>query len=194
MNDLSDLLSELLHAVGDQLAAEGCEASIVVVGGASLNLLGMIERATHDVDVIARASGVDGVGPVGLHPGQPLPEALSRAVRKVARDYALEEDWLNAEVASQWSQGLPPTLPRDIEWRRFGALDVGLVGRRTLIALKLFAAADRGPKSVHLQDLRELAPTEDELKEAEEWVLTQDASPLFPRMVTGVIEHVRSTP
>jgi len=166
----------------------------VVVGGASLNLLGMIERATHDVDVIARASGVDGLGPADLHPGQPLPEALSRAVRKVARDYALREDWLNAEVSSQWSQGLPPTLPQDIEWRRFGALDVGLVGRRTLIALKLFAAADRGSRSVQLQDLRELTPTEDELKEAEEWVLTQDASPLFPRMVTGVIEHVRSTP
>jgi hypothetical protein len=194
MNDLSDLLSELLHAVGDHLAAEGCEASIVVVGGASLNLLGIVERATHDVDVIARASGVDGPDPVGLHPGQPLPEALSRAVRKVARDYSLREDWLNAEVSSQWSQGLPPTLPQDIEWRKFGALDVGLVGRRTLIALKLFAAADRGPRSVHLQDLRALAPTQDELDEAKEWVLTQDASPLFPRMVTGAIEHVRSAP
>jgi hypothetical protein len=192
MSDLNDLLPELLQAVGDYLAAEGLDASIVVVGGASLNLLGIVERSTHDVDVIARASGVGGAGPVRLHPGKPLPEELSRVVRKVARDYALPDDWLNSEVASQWSQGLPPTLPGDIEWRRFGTLDVGLAGRRTLIALKLFAAADRGPRSVHLQDLLALAPTPGELDEAAEWVLTQDASPLFPRIVAEVVEHVRS--
>ena len=192
MSDLNDLLPELLQAVGDHLAAEGLEASIVVVGGASLNLLGIVERSTHDVDVIARATGLDGAGPVHLHPGKPLPEELSRAVRTVARDFSLQDDWLNSEVASQWSYGLPPTLPHDIEWRKFGALDVGLVGRRTLIALKLFAVADRGPRSVHLQDLLALAPTREELDEAAEWVLTQDASPLFPRIVAGVIEHVRS--
>lgn len=192
MDELNDLLPELLQAVGDYLAAERLEASIVVVGGATLNLLGLLERSTHDVDVIARASGVGGAGPVRLHPGKPLPDEVTRAVRKVARDYSLSDDWLNSEVASQWSQGLPPTLPEDIEWRTFGALHVGLAGRRTLIALKLFAAADRGPKSVHLQDLLALAPTREELDEAAEWVLTQDASELFPRMVTGVIEHVRS--
>lgn len=193
MSDLNEMLPELLQAVGDHLAAEGLEVSIVVVGGASLNLLGIVERSTHDVDVIARASGVGGAEPVQLHPGKPLPLELDRAVRKVARDYSLQENRLNSEVASQWSQGLPPTLPRDIEWRKFGALDVGLVGRRTLIALKLFAAVDRGPKSVHLQDLLALAPTREELDEAAEWVVTQDASPLFPHLVADVIEHVRST-
>jgi hypothetical protein len=94
-------------------------------------------------------------------------------------------------VARQWSQGLPPWLPDDIAWRRYGGLRVGLVGRRTLIALKLFAAVDQSPRSVHAQDLIALAPSDDELREAAEWVETQDASEHFPALVAEMVEHVR---
>jgi hypothetical protein len=65
------------------------------------------------------------------------------------------------------------------------------VGRRTLIALKLFAAVDQGPRSVHMQDLLTLAPDDAELQNAGRWVETQDGSPLFPRLVQQAMEHVR---
>ncbi len=48
-------IEELLTAVGELLRAEGNRCSIVVVGGASLNLLGFLERNTKDFDVVARA-------------------------------------------------------------------------------------------------------------------------------------------
>jgi hypothetical protein len=67
---------------------------------------------------------------------------------------------------------------------------VGLVGRRTLIALKLFAAVDQGPRSVHYQDLVTLSPTPAELEAAAEWVTTQDASEAFAVMLQEVIHHV----
>jgi hypothetical protein len=68
---------------------------------------------------------------------------------------------------------------------------VSLVDRRTLIALKLFAAADSGPRSVHRQDLLALSPSEAELEESRAGVETQDASEIFPDLVAAEIDHVR---
>jgi hypothetical protein len=44
-----------LVAAGDLLRAGGDEVSVVVVGGATMNLLGIVRRSTNDIDVIARA-------------------------------------------------------------------------------------------------------------------------------------------
>jgi hypothetical protein len=49
----SEQLREVLSAVGELLEAEGQTVRIVIVGGASLNLAGLVDRATDDVDVIA---------------------------------------------------------------------------------------------------------------------------------------------
>jgi hypothetical protein len=186
----AEKFSEALAAVGAHLAAEGEHESIVVVGGASLNLLGLVERTTKDVDVIARMGDRDSTDV--LNPPDPFPDALVRAIARVARDFSLEKDWLNTEVAMQWSQGLPPWLGADLEWRDFEGLRVGLAGRRTLVALKLFATVDQSLRSVHGQDLLALAPTDAELAEAAAWVATQDASPEFPRFIDEVVAYVRA--
>jgi Nucleotidyltransferase of unknown function (DUF6036) len=180
-------LDQALAACGELLAAEGEEIAIVVVGGATLNLLGLVRRSTSDVDVIARADLHD--GELTLVPAEPFPDALARATGRVARDFGLAPDWLNADVGKQWTQGLPPGIEHDLTWRRYGGLHVGLAGRRTLVALKLFAAADGGEKSVHLQDLVALAPTAEELSQAEVWVRTQDASPEFAAILQQVVER-----
>jgi hypothetical protein len=183
-------LESALSAVGELLAAEDEHIAIVVVGGATLNLLGVVQRATSDVDVIARAFRTP-TGELRLERALPFPPPLARAIRTVARDFGLPDDWMNAVVEAQWTQGLPPGLPEDITWRGYGGgLDVGLVGRRTLIDLKLFAAVDRGPGSVHFQDLIALDPSEEELRRAEGWILTQDAAPEWSSLVHEVIEDV----
>jgi hypothetical protein len=51
----SDQFRETLSAVGDLLDAEGETGSIVIVGGASLNLAGLVERATDEEFEEARA-------------------------------------------------------------------------------------------------------------------------------------------
>jgi hypothetical protein len=160
------------------------------LGGATLNLLGLVQRATTDIDVIARALR-DSTGELRIEPATPFPPALTRAIRTVARDLGLSDDWMNAVIEAQWLGGLPPGLAEDVAWRNYGdGLDVGLVGRRTLIHLKLFASVDRGPTSVHAQDLIALRPTDEELKGAAAWVLTQDASPEWGSLVREAIEHV----
>ena len=164
--------------------------AVVVVGGASLILLGLATRTTDDVDVIASARRSEPSGAVMLYPPpSPLPEALRSAIAVVARDFGLPTDWMNVEISAQWSQGLPPGLPDDITWRRYSGLDVGLAGRKTLIALKLFASVDQGQQSVHFQDLLLLGPSEEELLHAAEWVKTQDAAPEFPQIIQQVVHY-----
>jgi hypothetical protein len=191
MNELTGVLEPALSAVGELLAFENTEVALVVVGGATLNMLGLIDRTTQDVDVIALASGPVGIVPALLAPPDPLPEPLQRAILRVSRDFGLAPDWINTAIARQWSQGLPPWLAHDISWRRYGGLHVGLVGRRTLLALKLFAAVDQSVRSVHAQDLLALNPSDAELDEAATWVVTQDAADSFPQLVGEVVEHVR---
>lgn len=179
-----------MHAAGDLLRAAGEHVSIIVVGGAALNLLGIVRRTTDDVDVIARAV-TDSSGVLRLAQAEPFPASLRSAIRTVARDFSLRENWMNAEVGAQWVHGLPPWILEDLTWRAYGNLQVALVGRRTLIALKLFASVDSGPTSVHLQDLLAIVPTDTELEESRRWVATQDANEEFPLMIDGVIGYVR---
>lgn len=185
-------IESALEAVGELLRAAGEEVAIVVVGGATLNLRGIVRRSTNDVDVIARALP-DPQGALRLADPEPFPRSLQIAIRTVARDFHLPADWMNAAVGAQWVRGLPPWTLGELTWRSYGSLRVGLAGRQTLIALKLFAAVDSGPGSVHVQDLLALGPTDSELEAARGWVLTQDAYQGFALMVAQVIEHVRQS-
>lgn len=185
----SEAIQELLAAVGDHLESSGHSAAIVVVGGSTLAVRGWVDRVTADVDVIAQARR-DGERRVLVAP-DPLPTPLRDAVAVVARDYGLPPGWLNTTVGLQWKYGLPEGFLDEVEWVEYGGLEVGFAGRRSLIALKLFAAVDQGPTSVHLQDLLRLSPSPEEVARAADWVATQDASEAFGRMLREVVEHVR---
>jgi hypothetical protein len=153
-----------------------------------MNLLGLADRSTVDVDILAAATD-DGA----LHPPDPLPAALLAAARAVARDRGLAADWLNTQVAGQWRLGLPPGTERDIAWRRYGGLWVGLVSRRTLVFFKLYASADQADAAnVHTRDLLALAPSDAELDEAAAWVCAQDPGTDFHAVVARVVTYVRS--
>lgn len=183
-------LEDALRALGSLLKANGEEHSIVVVGGVAMNLSRVHLRATADVDVIALAAW-DGPLPVLLCP-DPLPEPLQRAIERVGADFGLGADWMNTMVAKQWTQGLPPDLSEDLSWFTFGGLRVGVAGRAALIALKLYATVDRGPRSVHMQDLLRLTPSEAELAEAARWVETQDVSEVFASDLKEALKYVAS--
>jgi hypothetical protein len=127
-----------------------------------------------------------------------LPRRLEVAVARVARDLSLPADWFNSVLRAPSSRrgclrtGLPPGLDGDLSWRRFGGLEVGVAGRLTLIATKLFAAIDQGPRSKHVHDLVALHPSPEEWERAYAWVIGQDTSPHFPAMSREVIQHVES--
>ncbi|MEO7501508.1 MAG: hypothetical protein ABIW94_02605 [Gemmatimonadaceae bacterium] len=169
LKDLGDI-EEALNRVGELLAATGHEYAIVVLGGAALDLLGIVNRETRDVDILTFAEPRPGREPspdtVDEVP-RPMPEPLQRAARIVARDLGLDLDWLNTEPSLQLRGGLPPGLAARVRWQLYGALWVGLVHRNDLVFFKLFASVDSGgPKSVHYQDLIALRPSPGELLDA----------------------------
>jgi hypothetical protein len=99
-------IAEALTRVGELLAADGEAFALVVLGGAALNLLGVVERATRDVDVVAFGVPVGERPPTDVTPPtEPLPEPLRRAVATVARDLRLPPDWLNTGRRSSGARG-----------------------------------------------------------------------------------------
>ena len=99
----SDTLKDALSALGAFLEEATAEPeSFVLIGGSALLALGLISRTTQDADIMA---GVD--LREGLVDPRPMSEALRNAARRVAREYDLEENWLNTGPAAQVLAGLP---------------------------------------------------------------------------------------
>lgn len=182
-----------LRQVGELLEAEGTEIGIVVVGGAALNLAGVVRRVTRDVDVI----GIDGE-PHG--PLRGLPPLLDRAVREVARDRHLPVDWMNVQVSTGVTPGTPHDWMERVTWRRFGGLRVGIAARQDMLWLKLWALADNPGREGrrHLNDLLALAPTRQELEAAVFAPREVDGNPEFVdhlnRVAADVAEQLRAEP
>lgn len=144
----------------------------VVIGGAALNLLGVITRATKDCDIL----------------DPPLPPAIVDAARSFAaevrrRGEELQDDWLNngpASLASVlppgWRDRLQPTFSG-------AAIQLRCLGRDDLLRSKLFALCDRG---FDLGDCVALAPAAEELRAISPWLEQQDGHPGWPA-------HVRAT-
>jgi len=102
-------VEKALRLVGELLEARGHAFHIVVIGGSALNLLGMVARATTDVDILAFAALDRGGTPRLSRPGADLPGPLSEAADIVARDLGLDPHWLNTGPESQ-GLGLPQAL------------------------------------------------------------------------------------
>jgi hypothetical protein len=93
MLDSAEATDRLLGALGEQLSRAGHHYELIVIGGSALLALGLVSRSTRDVDVVA-LMGTDGVDEA-----LPLPAPLIAARARVARDFEVPEDWLNAEAA-----------------------------------------------------------------------------------------------
>jgi hypothetical protein len=182
-----------LQALGEILASQGEHAAVVVVGGTALIMQGFVTRATKDVDVIAISRDPPDRKRKAIEAPEPLPESLFRAIKRVARDYNLPDDWMNTTVGLLWKTGLPSGFEERIHWKQYDGLSLGLADRYDLILLKLYAAADsEGPSSVHYQDLMALQPTNEELDSAARWIRSQDPSAPFARILDQVLEHAKS--
>jgi hypothetical protein len=175
-------LEEALRSLGAVLEARHLTYRLLVAGGSSLLLLGFVDRATADLDVVGIAESG------GYRKGEPLPEPLVAAVADVGLTLGLDPKWLNAGPASLVDFGLPEGLGERVTIRRYGGLEVHLPGRFDLVCFKLYAAVDQGPRSKHARDLEALEPSADELLEAARWATTHDPSPGFRTVLVGALE------
>lgn len=164
-------LDMILAALAEQLRSMDEQQEIVVIGGSALTALGLVRRATKDVDIVAIAENGE------LRPANPLPEALRVARDRVARDFELDENWLNGGPTDLLKWGLPDGFMSRIVTRRYSeSLAVHFASRLDQIHFKLFAMVDQAGGR-HEADLRALHPSREELIAAALWSLTQDPSP-----------------
>src|ERR1700737_783290 len=109
-------LEEALSALGRVLASRGLAYDLVTVGGSSLMLLGLIERPTRDLDVIALIGD-------GLYiKANSLPPPLLQGVGDGGGVFQLGPDWINAGPADLLDFGLPQGFSERTEVRRYGPL------------------------------------------------------------------------
>lgn len=177
-------IAELLTALGERLALVHTRADLVVIGGSALTILGLVDRATRDVDVVALLEGGE------LRPARPLPEKVIEARNIVAADFGVDEEWLNAGPGDLLRWGLPHGFVGRLTRREFGsALTIHLASRLDQIHFKLYALVDQG-SGRHEDDLRVLAPTLDELQAAARWTITQDPSEGFRQELHAALRYL----
>lgn len=176
------LLDRALRTLGETLQARGLAYELVVIGGSSLLLLGLIRRPTRDLDAVALVEDGQYVS------AEPLPAPLVEAVADVGRALALDDDWLNARPTDLLRFGLPQGFEDRVEPRRYGGLVLRIAGRFDQICFKLYAAVDQGTESRHAADLQTLRPTRDELLAGARWSRTHDPSEGYRHELVKVLK------
>lgn len=177
-------LEGALKILGRLLADRKYHYEIVAIGGGSLLLLGLIDRSTKDLDLVALIKGKK------LISANPLPTPLVQAVQEVGRALELGRDWLNIGPASLLEMGLPSGFMSRLHIRNYGGLTLYLADRFDQICFKLYASVDQGPQSKHFADLILLKPTPNELKQAQKWCTSHDVSEIFDTDIKKVIKSI----
>jgi hypothetical protein len=179
---------ELLRALASELERAGAApVEPCVIGGTALMMLGLADRPTKDIDVVALADSASGI--LVLRRAKPFPDVLLTAIRAVAVQFAIEPTWLNAGPADLVDWGLPDGFEGRLTSVEYGrVLRVHFADRLDQICFKTYAAADVAGR--HLADLIALSPTEDEMEFAFRWVVTQDHSAGFRSQVAGLADYL----
>jgi hypothetical protein len=107
-------LHEALETLGAVLESRQLSSRILVAGGSSLLLLGLIDRPTADLDVIGLASSDRYVK------AETIPAPLAEAARDVGLALGLPENWLNNGPASLFDFGLPAGFEGRVSIHRYG--------------------------------------------------------------------------
>lgn len=174
-------LENALTMLGQRLLRSRQHYEVVAIGGASLVLLGYIDRSTKDLDLVALMEAGR------LISAKPLPQGLRKEITDVGTALELGEHWVNSGPSSLLEAGLPQGFEGRLVVRRYDGLTIHFAGRLDQICFKLYAAVDQGPTSKHFSDLQRLEPTQDELLTAKAWCLTQDVSLDFSVMLTEAL-------
>lgn len=118
-------------------------------------LLGLINRPTKDLDLVALVSDGEFIS------ASPLPKPFLQAVNEIEVAFNLGKNWVNAGPSDLFKMGLPEGFKSRMEALNYGGLMIHLAGRFDQICFKLYAAVDGGnPHTKHFADLKLLQPTQ----------------------------------
>lgn len=160
-------VESIVKSFDEFLAKNSLKFESIVIGGAALIIMGVIQRETVDIDCL----------------DPKIPEEILNAAqefRKSNPNLSLSESWINNG---------PDSLVKDLPkgWRHRivplyngNAITFYTLGRLDLLMTKLFAFCDR---DIDLNDCLRLKPTVHELEQCFSWVVNQDANPHWSKNV-----------
>ena len=183
-------IETILSALGEQLESSSVESvELLVCGGSALIFLGLAQRTTKDVDILAYIKRTN-AGDISFIKAKQMNPEFIMASRKVARDFNLPENWINTGPTSAVDLGLPERLMERVATREFGRkLTIHFLGRYDQIHFKLYAAVDQGA-GIHYDDLLSLNPTAEELEQAARWSMTHDVSEGYRQILKDLLNHM----
>lgn len=165
--------NDIIREFDKFLTKRGASFTGVAIGGAPLNLLGIIFRETRDCDII------DPVIPDKI---QSLAKEFAEQVRLGGN--ILADDWLNNgpismkdKLPSAWEKRLVPAF-------KGKALALYTLERQDLLKTKLQGLCDRGMDKA---DCIAMRPSKEELRAAIPWLKDQDGNPDWPKHVEGAL-------
>lgn len=164
---------EIINHFDQYLSIKGLQFEAVAIGGAALNLLGVVNRPTKDCDILCPEI-----------PAEIAEASQSFAVKLRKEGGVLADGWLNngpVSLADHLLQGWEDRLQPLFVGK---AIHLRSLHRSDLLCAKLFALCDRG---IDLADCIALAPTADELAIVLSWLEQQDANPDWPAHVSATL-------
>ncbi len=183
-------LDQALELLAGRLdLAQSEPVGLVVCGGSALIAMGLRQRTTRDMDVVALLNPAN-----ELVSPDPLPDFLLTAAGQVARDLGLFEGWLNNGPSrgegGLFQMGLPAGFSGRLTATEYGSrLTVHFIGRLDQIHFKLYAAADQRV-GTHLNDLKALLPNAAEFEAAARWAMTHDVSEGFKMILQELLTQL----
>jgi hypothetical protein len=185
----ANLDRSLMLLAGRLDLAQSEPVRLVVCGGSALIAMGLRQRATRDMDVVALMNATH-----ELVSPDPLPDYLLTAAEQVARDLGLFEGWLNNGPSrgegGLFQMGLPAGFLGRLTEKKYGPrLAVHYIGRLDQIHFKRYAAADQRD-GTHLNDLKALRPSAAEIEAAARWAMTHDVSEGFKIVLKELLTHL----
>ena len=172
-----------LRTLGAILQDRGTPFELLIVGGGDLLLLGLIDRATADVDVIGVKDGSH------YQQATELPEPLLNAAADVSDTLGIPAKWINSGPASLMEFGLPLGLGGAYRsphvWRARDPPDV-LFRSDLLQALRGHRPRTRRQA---LPRSGAVGPTKQELLTAAAWARSHDPSEGFRTMLIGCLDR-----
>lgn len=175
-----------MKALNSQLKIINKRIELVVCGGSALAAIGLVNRTTNDVDVLGIVERSDSKLIINR---ASFPNWFKSSIEKVARDFNLPPNWINAGPTSLVDFGLPRGLEERLIGKRFGDyLTVHYISRIDQIFLKLYASVDRG--GYHIDDLMKLKPTNEEIEAAARWSMTHDVSEGYRELLKSLLRRL----
>jgi hypothetical protein len=190
MIESAENINEILGRLNRKMAyAELAPLHVVVCGGAALVAIGLVARATQDVDIVAilRANQMD----VEILEDKGLPAGVESLVAEIGIELGIRKDWLNFEASPLIEFGFPQDMTTRLIKKAYGVcLTVYFISRFDQVHFKMFAAMDPKDGTRHLSDLLDLNPRENEITSAVAWLLGRKTSPEFKSALRQVLERI----